>query len=142
MDVKIIRVDKTLPLPEYHTTGAVAFDLYSRVDAELEPNEIKLLPSNFIIEVPEGHALIIAARSSTYKKGLRLTNSIGVIDQDYHGPNDEIHLAIYNYTDEKVLIPKGERIAQGLIIPVTKANWQEVDVIKETSRGGFGSTGA
>lgn len=140
MDVKIVRIDKTLPLPEYHTTGAVAFDFYSRVDANLDPNEIKLLPSNFIIEVPEGHALIIAARSSTYKKGLRLTNSIGVIDQDYHGPNDEIHLAIYNYTNETLSIPKGERIAQGLIIPVSKANWEEVDVIKETSRGGFGST--
>lgn len=140
MNVKIIRIDKSMPLPEYHTTGAVAFDFYSRIDASLAPNEIKLLPSNLIIEVPKDHALIIAARSSTYKKGVRLTNSIGVIDQDYHGPNDEIHLAIYNYTSEEISIPKGERIAQGLIIPVARVNWEEVESIKETSRGGFGST--
>lgn len=140
MEVNIVRLDKSLPLPEYKTDGAVAFDFYTRIDATLKPNLNTLLPSNFIIEVPNGHALIIAERSGTFKKGIRLANSIGVIDQDYHGPEDEISLAVYNYTDKSITIPKGERIAQGLIIPIQKAKWVEQESLKETSRGGFGST--
>jgi dUTP pyrophosphatase len=141
MKVKIIRIDKTLPLPEYQTEGAVAFDLYTRVDSKIEAQSNALLPSNFIIEVPKGHALILASRSSTYKKGLQLVNGIGVIDQDYHGPNDEIFLAVRNYTDQDIDIVKGDRIAQGLIIPVAQIELEEVDGIKDSSRGGFGSTG-
>ena len=140
MEVNIVRIDKSLPLPEYKTEGAVAFDLYSRIEATLEPNKNILLPANLIIQVPRGHALIIAERSGTFKKGIRLANSIGIIDQDYHGPEDELHLAVYNYTTEPIIIPKGERIAQGLIIPIQKAVWIEQESLKEISRGGFGST--
>jgi dUTP pyrophosphatase len=142
MKVKIVRVDKSLPLPEYHTEGAVAFDMYSREDAAIAPGELTMLPSNFIIQVPDGYALIIAARSSlAKKKGLVLRNGIGVIDKDYHGPEDEIKILVYNFTDSPVAVTRGERIAQGLIVPVAKATWEEVSVIKDDSRGGFGSTG-
>lgn len=141
MQIKISRIDKSLPLPEYQTSGAVAFDMYPRIDAILKSGEWQLLPSNLIIEVPAGYALILAARSSLTKKGLRLSNGIGVIDQDYHGPSDEIGILVYNFFDHKVKIDKGDRIAQGIIVPVTKAEWQEIDLTKENSRGGFGSTG-
>lgn len=141
MKVKIVRIDKALPLPDYHTEGAVAFDLYSRIDQTIEPNQTILLPSNLIIEVPKGHALILAARSSLTKKGLRLSNSIGVIDQDYHGPTDEIGILVYNFSANSVMVTKGDRIAQGLIVPISRPEWEEVDSIKEESRGGFGSTG-
>ncbi|MBI2623273.1 MAG: dUTP diphosphatase [Candidatus Liptonbacteria bacterium] len=141
MKVKIIRIEKDLPLPEYHTEGAVAFDMYSRIDAVLAPKELKIVPSNLIIEVPKGYCLLLAPRSSTpRKKGLVLRGS-NLIDQDYHGPNDEIGLALYNFTDAPAEIKRGERIAQGLIIPIVRAEWEEVAQIKESSRGGFGSTG-
>jgi len=141
MKVRITRVDKTLPLPEYHTEGAVAFDLYSRVDDTLAPKERKLVPANFVIEVPKGHVLLIAARSSTPKKGLMLANSVGIIDQDFHGPDDEFRLWLYNVTDAPVEVKRGDRIAQALIVPIVKAEFEEVEKIKDESRGGFGTTG-
>ena len=141
MKIKIVRIDKSLPLPEYHTEGAVAFDLYSRTDAAIPAKTSALLPSNFIIKVPEGHALILAARSSLgKKKGLVFRNGIGVIDQDYHGPKDEVCLLVHNFTDEPVAVERGERLGQGIIVPIIKAEWEEVDEIKKESRGGFGST--
>jgi dUTP pyrophosphatase len=142
MKIKIVRIEKDLPLPEYQTSGAVAFDLYSRVNAAIPPKELAVLPSNFIIEVPEGYFLMIASRSSTpRKKGLTIANGIGVVDQDYHGPKDEIGILVYNFTGQTVSVERGERIAQGLILPVLKVEFNEADVIKEDSRGGFGSTG-
>ncbi len=141
MKIKISRIDKTLPLPGYQTTGSVAFDLYSRIDARLKTREWKILPSNLIIEVPNGYALLIAARSSLIKKGLMKANGVGIIDQDYHGPEDEIGILLYNFSARAVKIKRGERIAQGIILPVEIAEWNEIEKIKKESRGGFGSTG-
>lgn len=141
MKVKIVRIDKTLPLPQYHTEGSAAFDVCSRINAEIRPGETQLLPSNLIVEVPKGHVLMITARSSLFKKGLILANGVGIIDQDYNGPADEIKTAVYNFSDKPVEIKKSERIAQGLILPIERAEWVEVDIIKNESRGGFGSTG-
>ena len=142
MKVKIVRVDPSLPLPEYKTEGAAAFDMYSREDAVIAPKELTLLPSNFIIQVPQGHALLLAARSSLgKKKGLALRNGVGVVDQDYHGPEDEIGILVYNFTESPVTVARGERIAQGIIAPIVRAEWEEVASIKDASRGGFGSTG-
>ena len=143
MKVRIVRIEKDLPLPDYHTEGAVAFDMYTREARTIAPGEMVMLPANLIIEVPAGHALIVASRSSLgRKKGLELVNSIGVVDQDFHGPDDECKLFVRNFTDAPVAVERGERLAQGLIVPVAKAEWDEVDTIKETSRGGWGSTGA
>jgi len=141
MTIKIIRLDKSLPLPEYQTPGSVAFDLYTREARTIEPKTRALLPSNFIIEVPEGYFLMLAARSSLPKRGLVILNGVGIIDQDYHGPEDETKMLVYNFTDEPITVEKGERIAQGLIIPVAHPAWEEVESIKTESRGGFGSTG-
>ena len=141
MKIRVVRVDKDLPLPEYKTEGAVAFDLYSREDAMLAPREKKIVPSNFIIEVPAGHVLLIAARSGTPKKGIMLANNVGLVDQDFHGPKDEIGLWIWNMTDAPIEIKRGDRIAQGLIVPIERAEFEEVAQIKDSSRGGFGTTG-
>lgn len=142
LSVKITRIDETLPLPDYQTGGAVAFDLYSRIDATIDAHAMAMLPSNFIIEVPEGYALILASRSSLgKKKGLAMRNGIGVIDQDYSGPEDEIHLLLHNLTGEPVTVARGERLAQGLLVPVLRASWNEVEKKEGASRGGFGSTG-
>jgi len=140
MKIKLKRVDNTLPLPEYQTSGAVAFDLYSRVDAIIQARTLERLPTNIIIEIPKGYMLEIKDRSSTLKKkGLLVTT--GYIDNDYHGELDEILLQVYNMTDTEVIVEKGERIGQGVFIKIEIAEWEEVDKMKEDSRGGFGTTG-
>lgn len=141
MQVRIKRVNKSFPLPEYQTAGAAAFDLYSRVEARIAPGEIADLPSNVIIAVPEGYFLLIAARSSLSKKGLALANGVGVSDPDFRGPDDEIKLRLINFTKEPVSVKAGERLAQGLILPVQRVEWEEREQMEEKSRGGFGSTG-
>lgn len=141
MKVKIKRINTSIPLPQYQTEGSVAFDVSSRIDAMIGAGEVKILPSNLIIEVPAGHVLILSARSSLAKKGLKLANSIGVIDQDYHGPEDEIGILVHNFTGSSVEVKSGDRLAQGLIMPVERVEWEEADEMKKTSRGGFGSTG-
>lgn len=142
MQVKIKRIDTSLPLPEYQTSGAVAFDLYSRLDMAIAPKTIGLIPTNLIIETPAGYMLTVVTRSSTpKKKGLLVPHGIGIIDQDYHGEKDEVMLQVYNFTDQEVVIAKGERVGQAVFVRVDKAEWEEVGEMKETSRGGFGSTG-
>jgi len=142
MKLKIKRIDKSLPLPEYKTSGAVAFDLTARIEMEIKPHAIALIPLNVIIEIPKGYTIILVPRSSLpIKKGLLIPNGIGIIDQDFCGPKDELHLEVLNFTNKKVKIEKGERIAQGLLVPILKTDWLEVKEINGPSRGGFGSTG-
>lgn len=140
MKVKIKRFDKTLPLPEYHTTGAVAFDLYSRIDAIIPPKTLERLPTNVVIAIPKGYMLEIKDRSSTLKKKGLLV-STGYIDNDYCGDSDEILLQVYNLTDDNVKIEKGERLGQGAFVKIEIAEWEEADVMGNGSRGGFGTTG-
>lgn len=143
MDIKIKRVDKSLPLPEYKTPGAIAFDMYSREEMKIVPKSLALLPSNFIIKTPENYGLILSARSSlAKKKGLMLANGVGTIDRDYCGENDEILLSVYNFTDQEVLVEKGERIAQGMFMLIDNGNFVEVEQMEANDRGGFGSTGS
>lgn len=140
MRVNIKRIDKSFPLPEYQTEGAVAFDLYSRIDATVQSKSLERLPTNIIIEIPKGYMLEVKDRSSTLKrKGLLV--STGYIDNDFHGEEDEILLQVYNLTDNDVKIEKGERLGQGVFIKVDKAEWEEVEKMKEIGRGGFGTTG-
>lgn len=140
MQIKIKRIDKSLPLPEYQTSGAVAFDLYSRVDAVIRPKTLERLPTNVIVATPKGYMLEIKDRSSTLKKkGLLVTT--GYIDTDYCGETDEILLQVYNITETDVVVGQGERIGQGAFIKVEIAEWEETDTMDSNSRGGFGTTG-
>jgi dUTP pyrophosphatase len=142
MRIKIKRIDKSLPLPAYQTTGSVAFDLYSRIDMEIKPKELALVPTNLIIQTPKNYMLVAVTRSSTPKKlGLSVPHGIGIIDQDFCGENDEIHLLVFNFTDNLVKITKGQRIGQAVFVRIGIAKWQEIDEIKARTRGGFGSTG-
>ncbi len=142
MKVAIKRIDATLPLPSYQTTGAVAFDMYSRVADTIKAGETKLFPTNFIIQTPAGYMLMLAARSSlSKKKGLKMANGIGIIDQDFCGNEDEIQLLLHNYSAQDVLIEKGERLAQGSFVKIDKAEWEEVETMTAATRGGFGTTG-
>lgn len=139
--VIIKRIDKSLPLPEYQTSGAVAFDLYSRLDLEIEPKSLGLIPSNLIVKTPSGYMLLLAIRSSTPKRtGLHIPHGIGIIDQDYCGEKDELLIQVFNNSDQYVKIQKAERIGQAVFVKIDKFEFQETDQTKETNRGGFGST--
>ena len=142
MQIKIKRIDKELPLPAYQTAGSAGFDLYAREQTAIAPKAIALVPSNLIIATPPGYMLIVASRSSTPKrKGLMVANGIGIIDSDYSGPEDEVKILVYNFTENEVVVEKGERIAQGLFVKVEQGTWEEVDEMSTKTRGGFGSTG-
>ncbi len=141
LNVAIKRIDKSLPLPTYATAGSVGFDLLCREDVEILPRQIELIPANVIVRVPPGYVLLLTLRSSTpLRKSLLIPNGVGVIDQDYCGEGDELKVQVFNFSEEAVLVKRGERIAQGLFLPVMRASWEEVEEVG-TGRGGFGSTG-
>ncbi len=139
MKVQIKRVDPALPLPEYKTAGAVAFDFVTRETTKIAPCTVGRIPGNVVIKVPEGYMLFVRDRSSTIaKKGLLIT--AGVIDQDFCGEDDEILLQFLNPTNEEVIVERGERIAQGIFLKIGRAEWEEIDKVERQSRGGFGTT--
>lgn len=141
MKVKISRIDKSLPLPKYHTKGSVGLDLFARVETKIPSKSVGKIPANVIIQTPPGFMFLISLRSSTpSKKGLLSPHGIGVGDQDFSGPEDEYQVLVYNFTEKEVTVEKGERIAQGIFVPIEKVEWEEIKV-KGKSRGGFGSTG-
>ena len=142
MKIKIKRVDKDLPLPEYQTAGSVGCDLYARVTTSIEPGKLAKIPANVIVETPKGHMFLVASRGSTpFRKGLMMAHGVGIGDQDFWGPDDEYHIPVYNITEEVVTVERGERIAQGIFVPVMIAEFEEVDDVGEKSRGMYGSTG-
>jgi dUTP pyrophosphatase len=142
LDITVKRIDKDLPLPTYATAGAVGFDLLCREDTEVAPRKQGLIPGNVIVRIPPGYMLLLTLRSSTpRRKGLLIPHGVGIIDQDYCGEGDEIMVQVYNFRDEAVTINRGERIAQGIFVPIVRVRWQEVEDMGE-GRGGFGSTGA
>jgi dUTP pyrophosphatase len=142
MKVKIRRIDKSVDLPEYHTPGSAAFDIPINQDVTIPPKEIALISTGLFVQTPERHFLAIFSRSSTPKrKGLMFPHSVGILDPDYSGPEDEIKLLVYNFTDHPVEVQKGDRIAQGIFMPIDRVEWEEVTHLSEKSRGGFGSTG-
>ena len=141
IDLGISRIDKDLPLPSYATPGSVAFDVYAREETRIAPRSLGLIPSNLIVCVPKGYVLLLASRSSTpLKKGLLTPHGIGIVDQDFCGPNDEMRVQVYNFTDAAVVIKRGERVAQAMVTPVEKCRLVETEMTG-ASRGGLGSTG-
>lgn len=140
--VKIHRLRPNVALPKYESAAAAGFDLAAAESTTIAPGEITLVPTGLVIEVPEGMFLGIFARSSTpLKRGLMVANGVGVVDADYCGPADEVKVQVLNVTRNVVTLAEGDRIAQGILLPITRVDWEEVDVVERASRGGFGSTG-
>ena len=142
MRLKIKRLDSTISLPAYGTDEAAGFDLAAARDTTVRARQIALVPTGLVIEVPTGHCLGIFARSSTpLKRGLMVANGVGIIDPDYAGPTDEVMIQVLNITDSDVHVRRGDRLAQGIILPAPRVTWDEVGEIREATRGGFGATG-
>jgi dUTP pyrophosphatase len=140
--VRIHRLATSVPLPRYESAHAAAFDLAASEDIVIEPGAVALVPTGLVIEVPSGMFLGIFARSSTpLKRGLMVANGVGVVDPDYCGPGDEVKIAVLNFTPQPVQVKAGDRIAQGMLLPALRVEWEETAIARADSRGGFGSTG-
>jgi dUTP pyrophosphatase len=140
--MRIHRLDPAVPLPSYQTAGAAGFDLAANADVAIAPDAIVLIPTGLVVEVPQGHFLGIFARSSTpLKKGLVVANGVGVLDSDYCGPTDELKIQVMNVTKYPVTVRKGDRIAQGIVMPYARVDIEDGAGATAASRGGFGSTG-
>ena len=131
-----------MPVPVYQTPGAAGFDLAASAEVTVAPGAIVLIPTGLVVEVPPGHFLGIFARSSTpLKKGLIVANGVGVLDSDYCGPTDELKIQVMNVTKDPVTVNKGDRIAQGVVLPFVRVEIEDGTGATAASRGGFGSTG-
>lgn len=141
--VNIKKLDPAAKIPTYGSASAAGADLTACMDAPvtIEPGETYLVHTGLAMELPEGYAGLIYARSGlATKRGLAPANKVGVVDSDYRG---EIMVALHNHGKEAQTIESGERIAQLVITPYIAAAFSEVDTLDETERGagGFGSTG-
>ena len=141
MKLRIKRFDKTIPLPEYKTTGAAGFDLSSRITVTIPAHQIGYIPLNIALQLPQNTWLLLSARSSLHKTGLMMANGIGVGDPDFSGDGDEYQAAVFNFTDKDVTIENGQRIVQGIIMNRQQIEFEEVESLGNADRGGFGSTG-
>lgn len=141
MKVKIKLFDTGLPVPAYQTGGAACVDLYARIETAIQPRSIGYVPLNIALELPDGYWALVAARSSTHKQGLMPANGIGICDWDFRGNEDEYHFPLYNFTDSAVTVTKGQRIAQLMILPVEKIDFDVVEKLEGENRGKFGTTG-
>ena len=134
---------KGLPLPAYATAGAAGMDLLAAVAETimLAPGARTLVPTGLAIALPPGHELQIRPRSGlALKHGILLPNAPGTIDEDYRG---ELQVIVMNAGDAPFAIERGMRIAQAVLSPVLRVEWQPVETLDATTRGagGFGSTG-
>lgn len=142
-DVKIKKLNNNATIPTYGTEFSAGADLYACIDEpqSLAPGETALIKTGLAMEIPEGYAGLIYARSGlATKKGLAPANKVGVIDADYRG---EIMVALHNHSLKEASVEPGERIAQMVIAPFLTANFVLSDELNDTVRGtgGFGSTG-
>lgn len=141
--VNIKRLKPNAAIPTYGSENAAGADLYACIDSKLtiESGETVLVPTGLAMELPEGYAGLIYARSGlASKKGLAPANKVGVIDSDYRG---EVMVALHNHSRVAADVEPGERIAQLVITPYLMGIFNEVSELDETARGagGFGSTG-
>lgn len=144
MKLNFKKLNENAVMPTYGSEFAAGADLYACTNGEtvvIESGETKLIKTGLAMEIPEGYAGLIYARSGiANKRGLAPSNKVGVVDSDYRG---EIMVSLHNHSNETQSIADGERIAQMVITPFLKVEYQEVEEISETVRGdgGFGSTG-
>lgn len=143
--VAIVQLDhaRGLPLPAYATHGSAGVDLTAAVaeTVTLAANERALIPTGIAIALPDGFEAQVRPRSGlALKHGITVLNSPGTIDADYRG---EVKIIMYNASAEPFAITRGMRIAQMVIAPVSRVQWQTVDQLPSSTResGGFGSTG-
>ncbi|MEW5798846.1 MAG: dUTP diphosphatase [Bacteroidota bacterium] len=144
--IKISRTSSTLndvPMPAYATPGSAGMDIYAAVETvlKIQPGETVLVPTGFSIELPIGFEAQIRPRSGlAIKNSIGIMNSPGTIDSDYRG---EVKIIVTNFGNNEFTVKRGDRIAQMVIAKYERIEWEEVQQLSGTTRGGggFGSTG-
>lgn len=158
IEVKVINESQN-ELPKYETEGAAGMDVRAELslinsktilkdaflnedgDLVVKPLGRAQVPTGLKVAIPSGYELQIRSRSGlAIKKGLIMANSVGCVDSDFRGG---ICILVLNCSNEDIIIPKGERIAQLVLSPVAQISWEKVEVLSKTERGegGFGHTG-
>lgn len=145
MKVKIKKLHPDAIIPKYATEGAACFDLHAIATNERElviPGAPVVFQTGLAFEIPDGHAMFIFSRSGHgFNFDIRLSNCVGVIDADYKG---QVKVKMTADGNDCLPVKDGDRIAQAMILPVPKVEFEEVQELTETERGqgGFGSTGS
>tara|TARA_Y100001978_G_C23379767_1_gene284884 strand:- start:50 stop:490 length:441 start_codon:yes stop_codon:yes gene_type:complete len=143
--VKILikKTSKEVITPKYKTAGSSGVDLSAFLDKEvvIKPNSSDLIPTGLQVAIPEEFEIQIRPRSGlAAKESIGVLNSPGTIDSDYRG---ELKIILFNHSNKDFIINNGDRIAQMVLVPILKMEFEEVDSLPDTVRGqgGFGSTG-
>lgn len=141
--IHVKRLKEGARLPTYGSAGAAGADLYACLEepVTIRPGETVFIPTGIALEVPQGCAGLVYARSGmACKRGLAPANKVGVVDSDFRG---EIFVVLHNHGTQPQQVGHGERIAQLLITPVLTPAYEAAEELSDTARsgGGFGSTG-
>ncbi len=143
IQIKRLPHGRGVPLPDYQSAHAAGMDIHAAIEQPLTlaPGQIIMIPSGFAMALPVGYEAQVRPRSGlACKHGVTIPNAPGTIDADYRG---EVKVALINLGPQAVDITPHMRIAQMVIAPVSRAQWQETDNLPDSERGegGFGHTG-
>ena len=143
--VKILikRLSSKVTMPQYKTIGSSGMDIAAFIDNEIliKPSEKKIIPTGIKLKIPKGYEIQIRPRSGLASNNdITVLNTPGTIDSDYRG---ELKIILFNHSKKDFIINNGDRIAQMVLVPILKMEFEEVDSLPDTARshGGFGSTG-
>ena len=142
--IRVKKLREAAILPSFGSAYAAGADLSACLDTPVTilPGETKLIPTGLAMEIPQGYAGLIYARSGmAAKRGLAPANKVGVVDADYRG---EVMVALHNHSTQTQQVAPGERIAQLVVAPFLAVHYEAAEELDDTVRGagGFGSTGA
>lgn len=144
MKVCIKKVSEKAVMPTYGSEFSAGADLYACLEeaVTIKAGETYMIPTGLAMEIPEGYVGLVYARSGlALKRGLAPANKVGVVDADYRG---EVFIALHNHSQNTAVVEPLERIAQLVIAPFLKVEYEETEELSNTVRGmgGFGSTGS
>lgn len=140
--INVKKLNPEAKLPTYGSAGAACFDLYCLSGGVVRNGSPVAFPTGLVFEIPEDHVMLLYSRSGHgFNHGVRLANCTGIIDSDYRG--ELVVKLTCDSTLTSFTVEAGDRIAQAMIIPVTRCHFQQVEELASTVRGsgGFGSTG-
>ena len=143
VNILIKKTNRKVIIPKYKTDGSSGMDLSAFLDKRvvIKPNSSELIPTGLQVAIPEEYEIQIRPRSGlAAKESIGVLNSPGTIDSDYRG---ELKIILFNHSNKDFIINNGDRIAQMVLVPILKMEFEEVDSLPDTVRGqgGFGSTG-
>lgn len=138
VNIKVVKETEDAILPQYAHFGDAGADLFANEEVEIQPNEVKIVPTGLRIEIPDGYEIQVRPRSGMTVK-TNIITQLGTVDSCYRGP---LGVMMYNHGNEVYTVHKGDKIAQAVLAPTYHGNFLVTDSLSETDRGegGFGST--